>query len=268
VTELKSKKRVLSAILVFFLVFTMMPSEGYASSVSNKALNWGYTRNTSHKIPTVSKTTKALLKKYNGYYVYNENKNEKEIYLTFDLGYDNGYTNKILDVLKEHEVKATFFVCKAAITANPKAIKRMAEEGHIVANHTVKHIPFYKLSKSSLKKELQGVEKEYEKVTGEKMAKFVRPPEGGYSEKSLAITQELGYTSIFWSIALPNDWNLKKQPSKKTTLALFKNQHHEGAIILLHGVSPVVADNLDAMLTQLEKEGYDFKLVNDMAEKG
>ncbi len=259
------KKRILSVILAFITVFTMMPtSEGYASSVSNKALGWGYTKSKNHKVPVVSKSTKALLKKNNGYYVYNEK--EKYVYLTFDLGYDNGYTNKILDVLEEHEIKATFFVCKAAITANPKAIKRMVKEGHIVANHTVKHIPFYKLSKSSLKKELQGVEKEYEKVTGEKMVKFVRPPEGGYSEKSLAITKELGYTSIFWSIALPNDWNLKKQPSKKTTLALFKNQHHKGAIILLHGVSPAVADNLDTMLTQLEKEGYEFRLVTDMEE--
>ncbi|MDF2609849.1 MAG: delta-lactam-biosynthetic de-N-acetylase [Lachnospiraceae bacterium] len=263
-TKLKKTNVLLAIILAFVIAFTNAPTEVYAASLSNKALNWGYTKSKSHKTPAVSTTTKGLLEKYDGYYVYNTKK--KYIYLTFDLGYDNGYTNQILDVLKDHDIQATFFVCKAAITANPKAIKRMVKEGHIVANHTVKHIPFYKQSKSSLKEELEGVEKAYEKVTGEKMAKFVRPPEGGYSERALAYTQELGYTSIFWSIALPNDWNLKNQPSKKTTLDLFKNQHHRGAIVLLHGVSPMVADNLDAMLTQLEKEDYEFRLVSDMAK--
>ncbi len=258
--------RLLPAILLIFsILITNKPLMAYATSLSEKAYGWGYTKSVNHKTPGVSKATKELLNKYDAYYVYNTK--EKYIYLTFDLGYDNGYTEQILDVLKEHEVKATFFVCKGAITANPKAIKRMVEEGHIVANHTVNHIPFYKLSKKSLKKELKGVEEAYEKVTGEKMAKFVRPPEGGYSEKSLAITKELGYTSVLWSIALPNDWNLKKQPSQKTTLALFKNQHHKGAIVLLHAVSPAVADNLDAMLTQLEKEDYEFRLVSDMTDE-
>lgn len=141
----------------------------------------------------------------------------------------------------------------------------MVKEGHLVANHTVNHIPFYKLTESKLKSELTKVEKAYKEVTGEEMVKFVRPSEGGYSEKSLSLTKKLGYTSFFWSIALPNDWNLKDQPSKKTALALFKNQYHNGAIVLLHGVSPVVADNLDQMLTQLEDEGYEFKLVSDFS---
>ncbi len=260
--KLKNIRLLLTILLTFSFAFTSVRSEAYAASVSEKAINWGYTKSVDHKAPAVSKATKELLKKYDGYYVYNAKK--EYIYLTFDLGYDNGYTNQILDVLEEHDIKATFFVCKAAITANPKAIKRMVKEGHIVANHTVNHIPFYKLSKSSLKKELKEVEEAYEKVTEEKMAKFVRPPEGGYSEKALAITKELGYTTVLWSIALPNDWNLKNQPSQKTALALFKNQHHKGAIVLLHAVSPTVADNLDAMLTQLEKEGYEFRLVSDM----
>ncbi len=268
VANVKHIKSILSFIMAFIITFTLLPQEIYALSLSNKAQGWGYSKSVNHKTPSVSKGTIKLLAKYDGYYVYNTD--EKIIYLTFDLGYDNGYTDKILNVLKKHHINATFFVCKGTITGNPKAIKRMVTEGHVVANHTVNHIPFYKQSKSSLEEELQGVEKAYEEVTGDQMLKIVRPPEGGYSEKSLAITKDLGYTSVFWSIALPNDWNLDKQPSRKATLSLFKNQHHKGAIVLLHGVSPVVANNLDTMLTQLEDEDYEFGLVTDMIyrEKG
>lgn len=261
---MKIIKLLLPIIMAFVIAFTILPTETFAGSRSNKGRNWGYTKSLNHKAPSVSKATKDILKKYDGYYVKDADK--KIIYLTFDLGYENGYTNKILDVLKKHNIKATFFVCKGAITSNPKAIKRMVKEGHVVANHTVNHKSFYKLSESNITKELQGVEKVYEKVTGKKMVKIVRPPEGGYSEKTLAITKKLGYTTVFWSIALPNDWNIKNQPSNETTLALFKNQHHKGAIILLHAVSPTVSKNLDKMVIQLKDKGYEFRLVSDLIQ--
>lgn len=255
-------KPFLLIVITFIMIFTAYPLQVYASTPSTKAKNWYYTKSKNHKTPVISKEIKDLLKEYDAYYVYNTKK--KVIYLTFDLGYENGYTTQILDTLKMHDVKATFFVCKAFIDKNPKGLKRMVKEGHIVGNHTVNHLSFSKLSKSKLKDELAAVEDAYEEVIGEKMLKVVRPPEGGYSEKSLALTKKLGYTTVFWSIALPNDWNLKQQPSKQTTISLFKNQHHKGAIPLLHGVSSSVADNLDAMLTQLKDAGYEFRLVTDM----
>lgn len=259
---MKKIKISISIVMVFITLVLALPQQTYASTLSTKAQGWGYTKKKDHTTPSISKNLKGLLKKYDGYYVYNTK--EKVVYLTFDLGYENGYTKKIMDVLADHEIKATFFVTKAFIDKNPKGLKRMVKEGHVVANHTVNHIPFYKLSESKIKQELAKVEALYKEVTGKKMLKIVRPPEGAYSEKSLAITKKLGYTSIFWSIALPNDWDLKKQPSKKTTLALFEEQHHNGAIVLLHGVSPAVANNLDKMLSQLEDEGYEFRLVTDM----
>lgn len=250
------------AFLVSFILFFSICSQPVYAAVSTTARDWYYTKSKGHKTPVVSESIQKMLKKYNGYYVYNTGK--KVVYLTFDFGYDNGYTAQILDVLKEHEIKASFFVCKAFIDQDPEGLKRMVEEGHVVGNHTVNHIPFYKLSESKIKTELKRVETAYKEVTGEKMAKIVRPPSGGYSENSLAITKKLGYTTVFWSIALPNDWNLDNQPSKETALGLFKGQSHKGAIILLHGVSPTVADNLDAMVTQLEDAGYEFRLVTDM----
>ena len=256
-------KIILSFILAFVILILNVPQDVNSATLSTKALNWGYTKSKNHKTPVITKSTLALLKENNAYYVHDTN--DKVIYLTFDLGYENGYTTKILDVLKKHKIKASFFVCKAFIDSNPKGLKRMVKEGHVVANHTVNHIAFYKLSEDKIESELSRVEAAYKKVTGKPMVKIVRPPEGGYSEKSLAITKELGYTTIFWSIALPNDWNMQDQPSKETTLALFKTQYHNGAIALLHGVSPAVANNLDGMLTELEKQGYEFRLVTDMA---
>lgn len=259
---MKKIKRSILVFMVLVILITHSSKEYYANSLRTKAYSWGYTKSKNHKTPSISKNAKELLKKYDAYYVYHTK--QKEIYLTFDLGYENGYTSDILDVLKDYNIKATFFVTKAFIDKNPKGLKRMVKEGHVVANHTVNHIAFHKLSKTKLQEELQRVEEAYKKVTGKDMVKIVRPPEGGYSEKSLALTKKLGYTTIFWSIALPNDWNLKNQPSKKTTLDLFKNQHHNGAIILLHAVSPSVANNLDKMLTQLEDKGYKFKLTTNI----
>lgn len=258
---MKKLKILLSVIMSLVILISIYPQRTYAYSLSGKARNWGYVRNNKHQAPSVSKETIALFKKYDGHYT--GNKKEKIVYLTFDLGYENGCTTKILNVLKKHKINATFFVCKGFIDHNSKGLKRMVKEGNVVANHTVNHIAFYKLSESKLKSELKNVEIAYKKVIGNDMIKFVRPPEGGFSEKSLALSQKLGYTTIFWSIALPNDWNLKQQPSKEATLSLFKNQYHNGAIILLHGVSPTVADNLDQMISVLEDKGYEFKLIND-----
>ncbi len=258
---MKKIKPLLSLLFALILI-SIIPQTACAKTLSTDAYSWSRATNKNHKTPAIPKQTNAWLKEYNGYYVYNTK--EKVIYLTFDMGYENGYTSKILDVLKKHDAKATFFVCKAFIDSNPKGIKRMVKEGHVVANHTVNHIPFYKLTESKLKTDLKGVEDAYEKVTGEKMLKLVRPPEGGFSEKSLFLSQKLGYTSIFWSIALANDWNLKKQPSKEQTLSLFKTQYHNGAIVLLHGISPAVANNLDEMLKQLEDVGYEFRLITDI----
>ena len=260
------KTRIFLALLIACLLLSSQYAEKvYAISLSTKSISWYYKKSTNHKTPVISKTTKKLLEKYNAYYVHNTKK--KVVYLTFDLGYENGYTSKILSVLKKHNINATFFVCKAFITYNPKGLKKMVKDGNLVANHSVNHKNFALLTKSQIKSELGGVEAAYKKVTGKKMAKFVRPPEGRYSLKSLSITKDLGYTTIFWSITLPNDWDMKNQPSKTDAMDLFKKQYHNGSIILLHAVSPAVANNLDGMLTQLEDKGYEFHLVTDMLEK-
>jgi len=145
----------------------------------------------------------AGLSKYGAYWIGSPN--EKAVYLTFDEGYENGYTARILDTLKANKVKAAFFVTGHYLKTQPELVKRMVEEGHIVGNHTDTHPSLPDVSDEQIKKELQTVEEGFEKVTGHKEMKYLRPPKGEYSERTLALTRELGYHNIFWSLALV-DW--------------------------------------------------------------
>lgn len=235
---------------------------GETHALSKYAREWGYLVSKNHATPWISDLAKEYASKYDAYYVYNTD--EMVIYLTFDAGYENGCTEKILDVLKAHDAKATFFICGGYAHKNPDILKRMVDEGHLVGNHTVKHIPFHKLTDEEIASELKGVEEAYKRVIGQDMPKFMRPPEGSYSEYSLKVTQDLGYKTIMWSMSLPNDWNLKKQPSREVALSMARDQHHKGAIPLLHAVSPTVADTLDEMLTVWENEGYRFGLLTEI----
>lgn len=249
----------MTAILVLFSVGCI---NIHASSLSTSAHEWGHLTSKNHKTPEAGKTAINWLNKYSGYYVGDTK--EKVIYLTFDAGYENGYTKMILDILEKHKATACFFITKAMLDQNPKAVKRMVDEGFLVGNHTVRHIPFYKLSSDSIASELNGVAAQFRKITGKDLPKYMRPPEGGYSEKSLYVTSQLGYRTIMWSMDLPNDWNLKNQPTKESALSMVSDQSHNGAIPLLHAVSPVIAKNLDEMLTILEKQGYRFGSLTEL----
>ena len=153
------------------------------------------------------------LGKYHAYYA--EDTNEKKIYLTFDAGYENGNTPRILDALKKHQAPATFFVVGNFISDNPDLIRRMVSEGHTVGNHTMTHPDMSGISsKDDFQKQLDGVEKLYESVTGEQMTKFYRPPQGIYSTTNLTMAKELGYSTFFWSLAYV-DWIQDQQPSRE-----------------------------------------------------
>lgn len=221
-----------------------------------------YSRNSEHTTPALkNELYSTWLKKYLGYYVYNTN--QKVIYLTFDEGYENGFTPSILDTLKKHNIKASFFCTKPFLTKNPSLVKRMVSEGHLVLNHSVTHPSFATLTEQQIHDELKGVEDAYKSITGKDMLKYVRPPKGEFSEKSLWVTNQLSYKSIFWSMAYL-DWDTKKQPTNEQALSFIENSHHNGAILLLHAVSKTNADNLDSMLKILEDAGYRFGLISEL----
>ena len=196
------------------------------------------------------------LGKYHAYYA--EDTNEKKIYLTFDAGYENGNTPRILDALKKHQAPATFFVVGNFISDNPDLIRRMVSEGHTVGNHTMTHPDMSGISsKDDFQKQLDGVEKLYESVTGEQMTKFYRPPQGIYSTSNLAMAKELGYSTFFWSLAYV-DWIQDQQPSREEAFQKLLARIHPGAIVLLHNTSSTNGLILDDLLTKWEEMGYRF----------
>ena len=191
-----------------------------------------------------------------------ENENEKVIYLTFDEGYENGYTAGILDTLKKHNVPAAFFLVGDYLERNPDLVRRMVEEGHIVGNHTASHPDMSKISqKEEFSKELQEVENLFREITGKELPKFYRPPQGVYSQKNLEHAQQLGYKTVFWSLAYA-DWDNQKQPTRDYAFGKLMPRTHNGAVILLHATSKTNAEILDELLTRWKQQGYEFASID------
>lgn len=232
-----------------------------SETVNLNVSDWGLSYQKEGKTP-VGNASKEFLEKYNSYFVGNEK--EKVIYLTFDCGFEAGYTEKILDTLKKHNVKSTFFVVGNYLTSSPDIVKRMVNEGHIVANHTYTHPDMSKISdEKSFKEELSKTENEYEKITNKKMQKFYRPPRGKFSENNLKMANNFGYKTIFWSLAYV-DWYQDKQPTKDEAFSKLIPRIHPGSIVLLHNTSKTNSEILDELLTKWEEMGYKFKNLDEL----
>ena len=189
---------------------------------------------------------------------------EKVLYLTFDSGYENGSTAKILDTLKKHEVKAAFFLVGHYIEKNADLVRRMADEGHIVGNHTMHHPDMSKIAdKEAFSRELKDLETLFQEKTGRELPKYYRPPQGNYSETNLKMAKELGYKTVFWSLAYV-DWNNDAQPTKEQAFSKLLPRTHPGAVILLHSTSQTNAEILDELLTRWKEEGYSFGTLEEL----
>lgn len=256
------KTKRIRILLLFLIAFLFGNLAAYIqTSFSPKTIptaaegNWGLSFQQDGE-PPVANASFEELKKYNAYYA--EDTSEKKLYLTFDAGFENGNTPAILDALKKHDVKATFFVVGTYIKDNPNLIKRIHEEGHLIGNHTYHHPDMSQIAtKESFHKELKDVETEYKNVVGEEMTKFYRPPQGKYNESNLQMAKDLGYHTFFWSLAYV-DWYENDQPSKEEAFQKLLGRIHPGAIVLLHSTSKTNADILDELLTKWEKMGYKF----------
>lgn len=217
--------------------------------------NWGLSFQEEGKAPVID-VDKEKLQELNGYYLGNEE--EKKIYLTFDAGYENGNTEKILDALKENDVKAAFFLVGNYLETCPDIVKRMVEEGHIVGNHTYHHRDMATLTtKEAFVKELTDLEELYQETIGSDMPKFYRPPQGRYSEEQLQWAKEAGYKTCFWSLAYV-DWDEKKQPSKEEAMEKLTTRIHPGAMVLLHSTSSTNGEILGDIIKAWKEMGYTF----------
>ena len=209
--------------------------------------------------PPIGNAGKDQLKEYDASYMGDPTK--KVLYLTFDAGYENGCTEKILDILKEQQVPAAFFLVGNYLEKNADLVRRMVAEGHIVGNHTMHHYDMSKLTtKEAFQKELTDLEALFQEVTGQQMPKFYRPPQGLYSEENLKMAQELGYRTVFWSLAYV-DWNNDAQPSREEAFARLLPRTHPGAVVLLHSTSRTNAEILEELIGKWKEEGYTFSSV-------
>lgn len=216
--------------------------------------SWGIAREKNNKTPRADPGAPELLRKYQGIYLADVEK--PIVYLTFDEGYENGYTEKILDVLLEKKVNAIFFITGPYLNQQEALVRRMVEEGHAVGNHTVGHFSLPTLNDEKLRREVTDLDSLFYEKFNKHMV-FLRPPKGEYSEHSLAVTSELGYINVFWSFAY-DDWNRNNQRGWEYAYNKVMPNLHNGAILLLHAVSSDNAQALERIIDDTRKKGYEF----------
>ena len=233
-----------------------------AAQAAAEITDWGLSFQVSGE-PPVGNVSAETLRQWNAYYVGDTD--EKTIYLTFDAGYENGFTASILDTLAAHDAPACFFVVGNYIDTAPELVQRMVDEGHIVGNHTLHHPDMSAIAdKEAFSAELTGLEEKFTALTGQSMSKFYRPPQSKFSEEHLRQAQELGYTTVFWSLAYV-DWYTDNQPTDEQAFSKLVPRIHNGAIVLLHSTSETNARILDELLTRWEQAGYTFGRLTDLA---
>ena len=250
-------------ILILILAFAIMVTVGSCVLAGSRIEtgSWGLSFR-AEGAPPIGNAGRDQLEQYDAAYLGDPGKNV--IYLTFDAGYENGCTEKILDILNEQQVPAAFFLVGNYLEKNADLVRRMVDEGHTVGNHTMHHYDMSKLSdKEAFTKELTGLEDLFRQVTGKELPKYYRPPQGIYSEENLKMAKELGYKTVFWSLAYV-DWNNDSQPTKEEALAKLLPRTHPGAVVLLHSTSRTNAEILEELISKWKEEGYSFGTMEEL----
>lgn len=228
---------------------------GSSSAAQSKSLSWYFVRNQQHQTPGANAGYKQLLEENQSFYVLPND--SKKIYLTFDCGYEQGYGGQVLDTLAAKNVKAAFFITGQYLKTQPELIKRMKAEGHLVCSHSYNHPDLSAISQSKVQQEITSLADGYRSLTGLEMDKYLRPPAGKFSANSLQWTKELGYSSVFWSMAW-QDWDPKNQPGADYVYQHVLDNIHPGAVILMHIVSESDTEALEQIITDLQDQGYRF----------
>jgi peptidoglycan-N-acetylmuramic acid deacetylase len=249
----------------------MQTDENVESKLKTAPYGWYFKKNSTHTQPDLDPPMK-FIEDYNGYYIDKKHKNpddtEKVIYLTFDVGYENGNVARILDILKEENVPGAFFILDNLILRNTDLVKRMADEGHLVCNHTMRHKDMTKITdKSEFQKEIKDLEDLYREKMGLEMAKYYRPPEGKFTEQNMQYISEMGYKTIFWSFAYA-DWDNNKQMDPALAVKKVLDHTHNGAVILLHPTSATNAAILNELIYEWKSQGYRFGTLDELTDAG
>ncbi len=254
------KKLAKSIFCVFFSVYWLI----LPVFAESREMHWYCTRQKAHR-QAIAAPELRFVEEYSAYYIdhaHGEGNAEKVVYLTFDVGYENGNVARVLDALKETETPAAFFVLKHVATQNADLLRRMAEEGHLVCNHTARHKNLSHATAEEITAELKDLEQSC-LGAGVSVAPYFRPPEGSFSKEMLTHVQQQGYKTVFWSFAYA-DWDNNKQPSADHAMRCIMDNIHNGAVLLLHPTSATNAEILPRVIGALKEEGYRFGTLHEL----
>ena len=256
-----SHRKTVYRVCIFLTICILLCINASAES----GLHWYCKRNKDHKQPTLDYAL-SCIDEYRGVYVdkaHHDQSDDKVIYLTFDVGYENGNVEKILDILKDEDVQGAFFILGNVISRNPELIIRMENEGHLVCNHTYTHKNVTKMDEKSLTDELVRLEQAYQNLTQKQLDKYFRPPEGTFDSESLKTVCENGYTTVFWSFAYA-DWDNNKQMSAQKAKQIILENLHNGEVMLLHPTSNTNVAILADVICEIRAMGYRFGTLDDL----
>nr|WP_281890885.1 delta-lactam-biosynthetic de-N-acetylase [Paenibacillus sp. YYML68] len=229
------------------------------------AFHFGFKKSVNGQAPSIDEEGfKPLLQKYGA--IFTGDLEQKELYLTFDNGYENGYTAQMLDVLKEKKVPAIFFVTGHYVNTEPELLKRMNNEGHLIGNHSWSHPDMSQVDATRIEQELTKVKTKVAEITGQTKMDFLRTPRGIFNERTLSVSKQLGYTNVFWSVAY-KDWDTNSQKGAQYAYEKVIAQLHPGAVLLLHSVSKDNADALGRIIDEAHRQGYVFKSLDQMQRR-
>ncbi|WP_429844265.1 delta-lactam-biosynthetic de-N-acetylase [Brevibacillus sp. FIR094] len=260
------KRRLIKSLLIgiSLLLTSALPVDSIMASPDHP-YHFGFKKSKNGQLPSINEEGfKGIVDRHGAVFLGDTTK--KEVYLTFDNGYENGFTPKILDTLVAKKVPAIFFVTGHFVKEQPELIKRMAQEGHLIGNHSWSHPDMTTVSNQKIKDELTKVNDAVKQVTGQANMRYLRPPRGIFSDRTLAVTKDLGYINVFWSVAY-KDWDTKVQRGAKYAYDSVMAQLHPGAVILLHSVSKDNAEALGMVIDEARKQGYEFKSLDQLPKK-
>ncbi|ASJ54531.1 delta-lactam-biosynthetic de-N-acetylase [Brevibacillus formosus] len=260
------KRRWIKSLLIgiSLLLTSALPVDSIMASPDHP-YHFGFKKSKNGQLPSINEEGfKGIVDRHGAVFLGDTTK--KELYLTFDNGYENGFTPKILDTLLAKKVPAIFFVTGHFVKEQPELLKRMAQEGHLIGNHSWSHPDMTTVSNQKIKDELTKVSDAVQQVIGQANMRYLRPPRGIFSDRTLAVTKDLGYTNVFWSVAY-KDWDTKVQRGAKYAYDSVMAQLHPGAVILLHSVSKDNAEALGMIIDEARKQGYEFKSLDQLPKK-
>ncbi|SOC00105.1 peptidoglycan-N-acetylmuramic acid deacetylase [Ureibacillus xyleni] len=254
-------KRHIFGFAICAIVATLIFSFVKPEIANANSYHWGFSKSKDGMPADAGAKFETILKENGAFYRGNPNK--KTIYLTFDNGFENGYTESILDTLKKEKVPATFFLTGHYLTSATDLVKRMIKEGHIIGNHSYGHPDMSKLSDEELVKEWKKFDDKLKELTGIERTYYVRPPKGIFSERDIRVGNDHGYTHVFWDTAFV-DWHADSTVGWEYAYDELMTQLHPGAVILLHTVAKHNADALPKFIEDAKKEGYTFGSLDDL----